>query len=481
MKTLFRQPWLYVMLGVAAMIAILVTLATPAMKPPAPAKPEFSLKIREHMDHAPLITGTFKTGPEVTKACLKCHPEAGREMLKSAHFQWVGREIKVPGHDGTYRIGKRNAINNFCIGIQGNWPSCTRCHAGYGWNDDSFDFTDESAVDCLVCHDGTGTYKKGPAGIPGPDVDLTAVARSVAFPKRSNCGLCHNFGGGGMGVKHGDLDASLNNPLEQDDVHMGRENLLCIDCHKTEKHDISGTSMSVSITRDNGVFCENCHTQQPHGDERLNAHLSAVSCETCHIPTYARRNPTKTFWDWSKAGDDSRPDDPHHYLKIKGEFVYDNDVTPVYRWYNGTAERYLLGDKIDPSKTTAINSPIGKISDPKAKIHPFKIHYAVQPYDAGNNMLAVPTTSGPGGYWHEFDWDKAMILGAKATGLPYSGKMGFTRTEMYWPLSHMVVQGKDALSCGDCHGEGGRMNWKELGYQGDPAQIGGREMKGARK
>mgnify|MGYP000666355391 CR=1 FL=1 len=33
------------------------------------------------------------------------------------------------------------SINNFCIGIQGNWPSCTACHAGYGWEDESFDFT----------------------------------------------------------------------------------------------------------------------------------------------------------------------------------------------------------------------------------------------------------------------------------------------------------------------------------------------------
>ena len=480
LNRLFKNPWVY-LLGIAVLIAVLAAMVTPTMKPAPPEKPEFSKKTREHMDHSHLITSKLTSGPEVTKACLECHPDAGKQMLESAHFQWVGREIKVPGHDGTHRIGKRNLINNFCIGIQGNWPSCTRCHAGYGWKDDTFDFEDENNVDCLVCHDWTGTYNKKSAGIPGPKVDLTAVAKSVGYPKRNNCGLCHNFGGGGMGVKHGDLDASLNYPMERDDVHMGKHDLLCIDCHQTEDHDISGTSMSVSITRDNGVFCETCHTSAPHADQRLNAHLDAVACETCHIPTYARRNPTKTHWDWSKAGDDTRANDPHLYLKIKGEFIYDSDVTPVYRWYNGTAERYLVGDKIDPTKITRINQPIGSINDSKSKIHPFKIHFAIQPYDAGNNILTVPTTSGPGGYWHDFDWDKAMALGAKATGLSYSGKMGFTRTEMYWPLSHMVVQGQDALNCSDCHGENGRMDWTALGYTGDPVEAGGRENTGGRK
>ena len=478
MKTFLKQPWVYILLGISVVIVVLAVFLTPQMKEPAPPEPEYTQKIREHMDHSQLITRKFKTGPEVTRACLKCHPDAAKDMMQTSHFQWVGKPVMVPGHDGNFRIGKRNLINNFCIGIQGNWSSCTRCHAGYGWQDDTFDFKDESLVDCLVCHDGTGNYRKTGAGIPDPDVDLTAVAKSVGYPKRNNCGLCHNFGGGGMGVKHGDLDASLNNPMERDDVHMGKHNLLCIDCHRTENHNITGTSMSVSVTQENGIFCTDCHSQMPHADERINRHLDAVACESCHIPTYARRNPTKTYWDWSKAGDDSRPDDPHHYLKIKGEFVYETDVVPVYRWYNGTAERYLIGDTINPEEVTAINQPRGNINDANAKIHPFKIHYAIQPYDAGNNILTVPTTSGEGGYWHAFDWDKAMALGAKATGQPYSGKLGFTRTEMYWPLSHMVVPGKDALQCTACHGENGRMDWKALGYPGDPAQVGARKIPG---
>jgi hypothetical protein len=32
----------------------------------------------------------------------------------------------------------------------------------------------------------------------------------------------------------------------------------------------------------------------------------------------------------------------------------------------------------------------------------------------------------------------------------------------------MVSPKEDALSCLDCHDDNGRMNWKALGYKGDP-------------
>ena len=46
----------------------------------------------------------------------------------------------------------------------------------------SFDFTEAEAIDGLICHDQTATYKKGAttAGLPDPLVDLNAVAQSVS-------------------------------------------------------------------------------------------------------------------------------------------------------------------------------------------------------------------------------------------------------------------------------------------------------------
>ena len=136
--------------------------------------------------------------------------------------------------------------------------------------------------------------------------------------------------------------------------------------------------------------------------------------------------------------------------------------------------RYLLGDPIDPTQVTALNPPRGGLDDPRARIWPFKIHRAKQPYDTKNAYLLAPVTGGEGGYWTTFDWQTTFRLGEQASHLPYSGSYGFAATEMYWPLSHMVAPKEQALRCTDCHGEGQRLDWKALGYQGDPLTTGGR-------
>jgi hypothetical protein len=63
----------------------------------------------------------------------------------------------------------------------------------------------------------------------------------------------------------------------------------------------------------------------------------------------------------------------------------------------------------------------------------------------------------------------------KAAGLKYSGKTAFVKTDMYWRLNHEVVPKEKALSCTDCHKKDGAINFRALGYQGDPAVVGGRK------
>ncbi len=469
------QLWMLVLLILFALLYFFVQDEAEDEAGKSGAASEMKLPVRTHLDHSAYFQKPFETPQEVTQACLKCHPQAASEVMKTAHWQWLGDEVVVPGHEKPQKIGKKNLINNFCISIVGNWPSCTQCHAGYGWADDSFDFNNPGNIDCLVCHERNGTYVKGAAGIPPDGTDLLAAARSVGYPKRENCAVCHNYGGGGQGVKHGDLDSSLDNPTREDDVHMGQLGFLCIDCHKTDKHDISGRAYSVSVEHKNGIACKDCHSEPAHRDSRINAHLDSVACQTCHIPTYARKLPTKTYWDWSKAGDPNRTEDPHHYLKIKGEFVYDHDVVPEYRWFNLNMNRYLLGDKIDPQQVTDINLPLGDIDDKSAKIWPFKVHRARQHYDVEHRTLLTPLTGGKGGFWHDFDWNRALELGAEATGTQYSGKYDFAETAMYWPLNHMVTPKENALQCAACHSDNSRMDWNALGYSGDPLKTGGRK------
>ncbi len=427
-------------------------------------------KAKAHTDHSSFFLQPMADGPSVTRRCLTCHPDASHQVMQTAHWNWEGDEVEVAGHEGKVRIGKKNQINNFCIGIASNWAACTSCHIGYGWEDANFDFSDKTKVDCLVCHDQSGTYEKKAkgAGLPGPGVDLQLAAQSVGRPSRQNCGVCHFNGGGGNAIKHGDLDQTLMFPSERIDVHMGKNNMVCVDCHITKEHNIPGRSMSVSVDDKNRLECSVCHGDAPHADERVNKHTGRVACQTCHVPHFAVEEPTKMSWDWSRAGQDLGIADTHVYMKIKGRFTYGKGIEPLYYWYNYTSGRYILGDTIDPTQVTKMAYPLGGRDDAKAKIWPFKVHRGKQIYDKINKNFFVPNVHGPEGYWTTFDWARAAQIGNQATGLPYSGQYDFAPTEMYWPLSHMVATKDKALQCRDCHGERGRLDWPALGYDKDP-------------
>jgi hypothetical protein len=222
----------------------------------------------------------------------------------------------------------------------------------------------------------------------------------------------------------------------------------------------------------NQIACTDCHSVQPHPDERLNEHTDTVACQTCHIPTAAVVLPTKIEWDWSTAGQD-RPEDAHEYLRIKGSFVYQQNYVPNTLYNGVVADRYLFGDPVDVDGITLINPPAGSIGDPDALIWPFKVHLGIQPYDAVYGYLLQPQTVGE--YWVNFDWDAAFVAGAEATGLPYSGEYGFVQTQMWFPLTHMVAPSDQALQCAECHSANSRLNWEALGYPGDPIDWGDRD------
>ncbi len=413
-----------------------------------------------------ILQKKFNSPQEVTEACISCHTERDDEVKKSSHWNWQ-REEYIEGRGIVY-IGKKNAINNFCIGVEGNEQSCAKCHIGFGMQSDMFSFTDSKNIDCLVCHDNTETYSKASekGGYPDPQLDLNYIAMNVGDSKRSNCGVCHFYGGGGNNVKHGDLEKSMFEPTRDVDVHMAIDgvNLQCADCHKTEKHQMLGKVYSLSSMNRNRSTCEQCHTDTPHEAEILNEHTLKVACQTCHIPIYAKVNATKTEWDWSTAGKlkDGEPysaedeDGNHTYLSIKGSFKWGKNLEPDYIWFNGTADHYLLGDKIkDTTKVLKINTLKGSYSDYDSKIIPVKIHRSKQPFDPELKVLIQPKLfadkKGEGAFWQDFDWKRASEVGMKEVNLPFSGKVSFLNTEMYWPINHMVSTKENSLTCKNCH------------------------------
>jgi octaheme c-type cytochrome (tetrathionate reductase family) len=422
-------------------------------------------------DHSKFIKGPVETGSDVTKQCLQCHNDVAENLMQTPHWTWT-REQVVGGKK--VDLGKINAFNNFCTSTETNRVHCSECHVGYGWRDKSFDFSDKTKVDCLVCHDTTGTYHKDGdnAGEVEEGVDLLRVAQNVGKPVRYNCGACHFFGGGGDAVKHGDLDSSMEFPDRSLDVHMSPDGLdfACQTCHQTEKHMISGANMATSPDG-KGVFeCTRCHDQAPHAESRLNQHTASVACQTCHIPRFAREERTQMDWDWSTAGQEVKMSSKANvtYRKTMGTLTWKKNVQPTYAWFNGKSGVYLRGEKMDPSKPTKLAYPLGGIKDPNSKIHPFKVHTGKQIYDSKNNILITAHVYGEDGFWSTFDWASAAEIGMDSSGLPYSGEYGFAPTEMFWRIDHQVAPKEKALGCLDCHGDNGRMNWKELGYKGDP-------------
>lgn len=438
----------------------------------------------QKVDHSQfeILQQEFETPQAVTKACLSCHNLTDHEIMSGTHWKWARINIKENGD--TIQLGKRNIINNFCVGTATNYPRCTSCHIGFGWKDEKFDFNNGENIDCMVCHDQTKTYKKFPtkAGYPVTDTavfdgktftppDFNHVAQNVGPTSRETCGSCHYYGGGGNNIKHGDMSNALNNTTKAVDVHMGKDgqDMSCTECHVTEHHQMTGQLYAVSSENKERVTCEQCHSEKPHADKHLNLHSNKVSCQACHIPEFAKVHPTKMYWDWGQAG--KKKEDGGMlvikdslgrmtYHTKKGYFEWGQHVKPEYLWFNGEAEHYMLGDKVDTTEPVQLNTLLGSYSDPNAKIVPVKVHRGRQIYDTEHNILINPHLFGNDStsYWKHFDWDKASRTGQEALGLPYSGHYGFLNTEMYWPVNHSVSEVGEALSCTECHAQNGRLS-----------------------
>ncbi|WP_022962755.1 tetrathionate reductase family octaheme c-type cytochrome [Halopseudomonas pelagia] len=444
------------------------------------------------------LQGPFASGEEVTRACLGCHTKAAEQVMQTRHWTW---DYLNP--DTGQRLGKKTMLNGFCIGDRSNEAFCQSCHVGYGWKDADFDFTNQSKVDCLACHN-TGNYLKlaGLAGHPPlvrsetapgsgifiDPVDLAAVARAIGETSRQTCGTCHYYGGGGDGVKHGDLDSSLNDPPRSLDVHMASDGLdfSCSTCHVAEQHQIAGSRISVTAadphapiirgerSARNPSTCQACHGDRPHQDNplhagRLNEHTRTLACQTCHIPTFARGGvPTKMAWDWSTAGKMDATGNPYQTRDAKGHLIYDSrkgdfvlgeNLVPDYLWFDGRVTYVQPDTRIDPTTRVPINVFHGTPGAADSRIWPVKTFHGRQPYDQVHLNLLVPHTAVPDetAFWYNFDWAKALQAGAEANDSPYSGEFGFVDTEMLWPITHMVAPAEQALDCAQCHSRVSRL------------------------
>lgn len=485
LKRRISLPYLTLIIWFGLMPLSSIASAADSKKAPAPgrAMAQQAIKSRklwrttDHTKHA-VLQKDFKSGEELTQACISCHSEAEKQFHQTIHWTWL-----ADPSDKDRQYGKAgNSFNNYCISTNKTKDAgCLSCHPGWGKSK-------ETPVNCLVCHsktsmnfdeamtdiqgflaDGDDESKEMAAEI---QAELRDAAQNIGLPGRKNCGSCHFYGGGGDGVKHGDLDTSLAKPSKTLDVHMGTDgqNFTCTRCHTTTLHDISGRVYTRPAATDRKslveddlttkITCESCHTAQPHkSGDKMNQHTDKVACQSCHISEFARVNPTKMSWDWSKSGKlkDGKKyktkDEfgKFNYLTIKGQMKWAKNVKPEYAWYDGVIKSVTAKDKIDPSGVVKVSWPEGDRENPNARIYPFKVHRGNQPYDKVNQTLLMPLLSSKKGYWTTLDWKEALAIGQKSMDLPFSGEFDFVETTYVFPITHMVAPKDQSLSCTECH------------------------------
>jgi hypothetical protein len=310
------------------------------------------------------------------------------------------------------------------------------------------------------------------------------------------------------------------------DVHAAA-GLNCVDCHTTEGHYIAKGTHTTTIMAndlpDVDVACENCHTATPHQSnaaiaDYLNNHAEKVACVTCHIPSLQPDN--ATYRDFSKTVFEEHPG-----IYVYNDSLKETEPGKgiVYVWWNGDAT--FLGNPIgdnpngsdlyrfyDPKhvwpefQTFDYASWYERVMRPIAKQgRPSKL-YAVKLFN-GKQHIDLQNIGPFGGmylpynlptYYRTGDPDKAAQKELEKSMMPmmygwmfkvylmdkfmqfmdvdgwkteaYADAHSLKTVEARWipqdaslEISH-AIRKNGALTCNNCHGPEGVLDWKALGY-----------------
>jgi hypothetical protein len=412
-------------------------------------------------------------------ACMNCHNggSAGdhyQEVFNSVHYQWLGEAEDMVNQPGTLQGKATNAVNSYCINIEGDWPVCGSCHAGRGAKPGTPEGDRLENVDCLVCHNvdyAMSRVRKSDGSMGPPDgtsqATLDSYVRNIAPPTRANCLKCHANAGGGDGVKRGDLSMALiTNADASFDVHMNTAgpDLQCQNCHVFQEHKTIGKGSDLhatdDLTRGAEVSCSNstCHVGMDSGTGHAGAgrrgepdrHVARVACQSCHIPTYAKW-PTEVHRDWRFHHDGSPADEyaaPGHPHVEKA-----SNLIPELRFWDRTSDNYLLGDVAVIDSETGnypTSRPLGDIHI--GKLTPFKYKTADQPITPSDNTLIALDT---------FEYLKVSgdVVASIQSGLVNTGYSANTpydwvTTDTFQMINHGVNPVGSVAACSQCHGNG---------------------------
>lgn len=425
---------------------------------------------------------------EGTKTCLQCHEKEAEKFFHAQHYQWRGTASHISNAKGR-TLGKMNTINDFCTNPASNWigvvknkqgdvitRGCSACHAGLGkLPSETLSREQLENIDCLQCHASgyrRDLYEKAGGGWEWRPIlwenqeGLDSVSKRISLPTRTMCLRCHASSGGGANFKRGDIEYKLADTDREYDVHMGKDgaNFDCVQCHKGDDHRVRGRGTDLSANdMVSTVRCEDCHKKAPHKDARLNQHIARVNCTVCHIPSFARTDATDMFRDYSKP--EYHKDTDRYSASIKKE----TNVRPVYAWFNGNTREQLMGEPLMKDKAGNIEmmAPEGSRDDDSSKLYAFKLHRASLPVlDDKGWIIPIEVEE----FFQSGEIEKAVKTAAEDQYGVKDAKYHFEHTTRYMGIFHGVRPAKYALGCAECHGPKLRINWKELGYPGDPSR-----------
>lgn len=424
---------------------------------------------------------TSYNGPQT---CVNCHPSEADSILHSEHMQWEG---------------KWKEVNTYCTAPEPADFACRSCHVSTGG---VTNLTNPNQTDCLICHNdvykralapqsnvvnvtnwqGSAQtynfpvkvngeyqfqpwYEKMPAG-----TTMLSLAQNVHAPTRTTCLNCHAKGGGGDGVKRGDL-AMENATSTSDtlDVHMDADgaNLTCQDCHVPNNHLIPGKGVDLRVSEGGTVTCQQCHTAAPHTtNAELNEHTAHVACQTCHIPKFAKAAVgTEMSRDWRSPA--WNPGGCNGQGAWIGHEVKGYNVTPTYKFWNGQSDIYNYGETISAvNGTYNMAQALGGIND--GKLYPMKVHTSVQPLHNSSSRIVQFDV-----LWQFMTgkYEEAAARGVAFMGL--TGSYSWVNTSADQLITHGVEPKANALQCATCHDTNTQMDLQALGYtmKGTTAQV----------
>jgi hypothetical protein len=439
--------------------------------------------------------------------CIACHKIEAQDMLDSLHMQWSGPTPELSNTNGE-DLGKAvGGINTFCTYAMTSKGACFSCHVRADGN--APHPPELNDVDCLMCHsdtyqrkfvedpnstetvtningetktyvfglvDANGDYVTEPdfSKMP-PGTTMVDIARNVHLPTRTSCLRCHAKAGGGDWTKRGDMGMNTANPTVDQDVHMSPAgaDLTCTACHKAVDHRIGGRGIDLRQTEAPDPKCTDCHAAAPHSNATLNRHAKGqVSCQVCHIRTFAKGGATEMSRDWLQ------PQWNAAFCNGQGGFVGEEvkaaNVKPEYVWFDGTSSVYNIGETIEADQRGVY--PMAKANggpfDGKSKIVPIKRHFSIMPLHESGKI--VP----PAIMWMFMtgDFDRAVEEGMSEEGM--TGNYTFVDVDAEMLITHGVEPKSKAPSCAECHDSSGKtadgtkmIPFAELGYHTWPAKV----------